>query len=431
MPLRKVRLWNPQGKRTASRRRRRFPAYSRSAGSRVLSNSPLKGASKPKKGRGTLASGKKKPLKRVAGRWQYGGRFVTEGRAKQIQAARARAAGAPAHKAAAKKAAAKRTSKKGKKTVARKPKGYYQTGGYARARARSRVAAAKKAAATRKRNAAKRSAAAKKAAATRKRNARKKGKAVQGKAKAATRRAAARRSTRRARPQLKGRVTRKRRNSSTRYLKTKSGRRRVVKAWQRDYNVRRKASRSGRHNVSLVRVHNNDALGNIKKALTAVLPTYAGLMASRIGANLLTKEVLAKQPAIAKYAGLLSPAAIMLLSAVVVPKVTTNPKIKEGLLLGSTIALLDQVVKTVVAPQLAKLGGIGATIGGALSGYTADPTGYALPSQYTGAISDFEVQQALAEYTDDGMGLDVTEALADYVPGLGGMGALTGNVFST
>lgn len=205
-------------------------------------------------------------------------------------------------------------------------------------------------------------------------------------------------------------------------------------------------------------VKRNPGLKDVTGLVKKVLPIYGGMIAARAIGGMVSKHVVAKyitggekpliKPENAKYANIVSPGLTFLLSVFAGPAVlkgATGRKILEGLQLGSLVATFDTVLSAVLPanvktylPGIAGYDDMG-VLGYGYGAYMADPTGYSLPPAHAslepGMGLDVHEAMALDAYVaDDGLGLNVEEALADsesdYMQRGGAGGSLAKTVFT-
>ena len=340
MALRHLRMWNPPGRRRSGAR---FPGYASSAGSRKKKATPKKkassGSSSPTRRKKTVAKPAKKTLKKTAnGRYMYGGKFISATRAKQIRAARRAAAARkkPATKKATTRKAKPKTAPKRKRRVSSNP---------STTKRRSTTVARKKSRTTKRRAAPKRRTTARRNPSGRK------------KLTAAHRRkisASLKRRYRGAKSNPRG----YKKTTTRKYHRKGVSRPAPRKARSRSYVARHTyKNRKGKayYRYSLWRpAKKNDWMANLKSAVSTALPVFGGLMVSRVGGAMLQKYVFSKNDSLKAHGHLLAPAALLLASAVLGPKLKLSPKLYNGLAMGAVMGLADAVVQKYVAPALMK-----------------------------------------------------------------------------
>lgn len=419
MALRHLRMWNPPGSRRSGAR---FPGYASAAGGRKKKATPKKKASAsssstPKRRKAVAkANPQKKTLKKTSnGRYMYGGKFVSAEEAAKVRKRRA----------AARKAAAKRKASRTTTTTKSNPSRKKTTTKRRRPRANPSTTKRRSTTVARKKRSTKQRAAPKRRRTTRRNPPARKRLSAAHRRKISL---ALKRRYRGAKKNPRG-VTK----TASRLSKERVSLRPKPRAARKDYRVRRTTytnKRGGKHyRFRLFRPASNDWMANLKNAVSTALPVFGGLMVSRVGGALLQKYVFEKNDSLKAHGHLLAPAALLMASAFLGPKLKLSPKMYNGLAMGAVMGLADAVIQKYVAPALTKAeaGETSKLIGKAITGqplsgeYIADPYGAYLPMDVSVPIGGFDVTQALAEYVDDGMGLEVEPALAG--------GSLTGSLF--
>jgi len=246
----------------------------------------------------------------------------------------------------------------------------------------------------------------------------------------------------------------RKRSSTRRYLRRKPRGPRVAHQYQRTTYKRGKRRRYDHRYI----VSKNPGLKDITGLVKKVLPIYGGMIAARAIGGLVKTNIVDKyitggtspmiSAANAKYAGMVAPGLTFLLSVFAGPAIFkgggTAKQLLEGLQLGSLVATFDSALSAFLPAEAKSYLGLKGyddmgVLGYGYGAYMADPTGYSLPpapaSLEPGMGLDVHEAMALDAYVaDDGLGLNVEEALADsesdYMQRGGAGGSLSRTVFT-
>jgi hypothetical protein len=258
--------------------------------------------------------------------------------------------------------------------------------------------------------------------------------------------------TRRRKTTTQRKTTRRFKRGATRYSKQRVMLRRKPYGKRMPHRVRRRRyTRKGNAHYRYRIVKRNPGMSDVMGMVKKTMPIYGGFLAARVIRGLAQTHIVNKYLAGKLPAGVASaaaPALTFLASVFLGPKVlkgATAGKILEGLQLGSLMTTFDAVLGAVLPANVkAQIPGIAGyddmgVMGMGMGAYMADPTGYSLPPAHAtlepGMGLDVHEAMALDAYVaDDGLGLNVEEALADsesdYMQRGGAGGSLAKTVFT-